>query len=31
MAPEVIMGEGYSFEVDYWSIGKKYFIKLKNF
>lgn len=21
MAPEVIMGEGYSFSVDYWSIG----------
>ncbi len=22
MAPEVILGEGYSFPVDYWSIGK---------
>ena len=21
MAPEVILGEGYSFQVDYWSIG----------
>lgn len=22
MAPEVILGEGYTFSVDYWSIGK---------
>lgn len=22
MAPEVILGEGYSFSIDYWSIGK---------
>jgi cGMP-dependent protein kinase len=25
MAPEVILGEGYSFQVDYWSIGNYYF------
>ena len=22
MAPEVILGEGYTFSIDYWSIGK---------
>ncbi len=23
MAPEIVVGEGYSFQVDFWSIGKR--------
>jgi serine/threonine protein kinase len=27
MAPEVVLGEGYTFSVDFWSIGKRLLIK----
>lgn len=30
MAPEVIIGEGYTLAVDYWSIGKTFLLIISN-